>query len=73
VEDHDDMIILELTRHNGIRVAELGLALAAVAGIAFVFSAIAPLGRKPGTLLGGIALAAGAVLVLVAVHWGKFG
>ena len=67
------MIILALTRHDGTRLAELGLALAAIAGIAFVFSAIAPLGRKPGTLLGGVALAAGAVLLLVAIHWGKFG
>jgi hypothetical protein len=66
------MIILALTRHDGIRLAELGLALAAIAGVAFVFSAIAPFGRRPGTLLGGLALAAGAVLLLVAVHWGKF-
>ena len=48
---------------------------AAVAGVALAASG-APrrrFGRKPGSAIGGLALAAGAVLVIVAIHWGSFG
>ena len=67
------MILLALTKHDGLRLAELGFALAAVAGAALLLGALAPFGRKPGNVVGGLALAAGAVLLLVAVHWGHFG
>ncbi len=67
------MIILTLSRHSGLRVAELGLALTALAGLALLFGAVVPLGRKPGNALGGAALCIGGVLLLIAVHWGHFG
>jgi hypothetical protein len=67
------MIILALTHHDGIRLAELGLALTAIAGVAFFFSALVPERAKPGVLVAGGTLAVGAVLILIAVHWGRFG
>lgn len=67
------MTLLALTQHNGIRLAEVGLALAAVAGALLFVGAVTPFGRKTGNLLGGLALAVGSVLVIVAVHWGHFG
>jgi hypothetical protein len=50
----------------------VGFALAAVAGGVLALGAITPFGRKAGELTGGLALAAGAVLLVVAVHWGHF-
>jgi hypothetical protein len=73
MRDHGAMIILTLSRHAGLRVAELGFALTAVAGLAMLFGAVVPLGRKPGSIVAGAALAAGGVLLLIAVHWGRFG
>ncbi len=66
------MILLDFTHHTGLRIAELGFALIAGAGVAILFGALAPFGRKPGSALGGLALTAGAVLVIVAAHWGNF-
>lgn len=66
------MTLLALTKHGGLRLAEVGFALAAVAGVLFAIGA-APGGRRAGTFLGGIALAVGAVLLIVAAHWGHYG
>ena len=65
--------MLAITSHNGIRIAEVGFALAAVAGGLLVLGAITPFGRRSGTLLGGLALAAAGVLLVVATRWGHFG
>ncbi len=64
---------LALTEQAGVRLAEVGFALAAIAGGVLVLGALTPFGRKAGMLLGGLALAVGSVLVIVAVHWGQFG
>jgi hypothetical protein len=66
------MSIFAFTRHTGVRVGEIGFALVAIAG---VLSAVAPVTRlgKPGTVAGGVALAAGAVVVIIAIRWGSFG
>jgi hypothetical protein len=66
------MTLLAITRHTGIRLAELGFLLAAIAGALLVLSAIVPFGRRVGAGLGGLALAAGGVLLIVATHWGHF-
>lgn len=67
------MTLLALTQHNGVRLAEVGFALAAIAGGLLFLGAITPFGRKSGDLLGGACLAAGAVLVIIAIRWGSFG
>ncbi len=67
------MLIFAITHHNGIRLAELGFLLSAVAGVLFALGAMTPFGRRGGTLLGGLALAVGSVLLIVAAHWGHFG
>jgi hypothetical protein len=66
------MTIFAFTRHTGVRVAEIGFALFAIAGVLF---AVAPITRfsRPGTIAGGAALAAGALVVIVAIRWGSFG
>jgi threonine/homoserine efflux transporter RhtA len=67
------MTLLAITKHNGLRLAELGFVLAAIAGALFALSALTPGGRRGGNFLGGAALAAGGVLLVVAAHWGHFG
>jgi hypothetical protein len=66
------MNLLAITRHGGVRIAEIGFLLGAIAGAVLALGAVAPVGRKIGNLLAGVALAAGSVLVIVAVHWGHF-
>ena len=67
------LLLLAITRHTGIRLAELGFLLAAIAGALLLIEAIVPFGRRVGTALAGMALGAGAVLMIVATHWGHFG
>jgi hypothetical protein len=65
--------LLAITVHGGIRLAELGFLLTAVAGAAIVLAVLAPAMRTAAALIAGAALAAGSVLVIVALHWGHFG
>jgi hypothetical protein len=66
------MVLLAISHHTGIRLAELGFLLVAIAGALFLIGAIAPSGMRVGTGLAGAALAAGGVLMIVATHWGHF-
>jgi hypothetical protein len=66
------VFLLAISRHTGIRIAELGFLLAAIAGALLLIGAAFPFGRRIGTALGGLALAAGGVLLIVATHWGHF-
>jgi hypothetical protein len=66
------MTILAFTRHTGVRIAEIGFALVAIAGALLAVAPVTRLGRR-GTVAGGVTLAAGAVVVIVAIRWGSFG
>jgi hypothetical protein len=66
------MNILAITGHNGIRIAEFGFLLGAVAGGILALGALVPLMRM-WNFLAGAALAGGSVLLIVATHWGHFG
>ena len=57
------MNLLAITHHGGLRIAEVGFLLGAVAGAVLALGAIAPFGKKIGNLVAGIALAAGSVLL----------
>ena len=65
--------LLALTQHNGVRTSEVGFALIAIAGAAVAVGAVTSWGRRNGNLVGGILLVAGALLVIIATHWGHFG
>jgi hypothetical protein len=58
--------------HTGVRLAELGEALGAIGGLALLLGGLTPFGRRGGAVVGGLALAAGFVLLIVATHWGQF-
>jgi len=67
------VLLLAFARHTGIRLAELGFLLAAIAGGLLLIVAIVPVGRRVGAAFAGVALGAGGVLLIVATHWGHFG
>ncbi|HYA08638.1 MAG TPA: hypothetical protein VEG24_03560 [Gaiellaceae bacterium] len=64
------LLALSFSAHTTIRLEEVGALLGAVAGALLALGAVTPLGRRAGELFGGIALAAGSVLVILALHWG---
>lgn len=66
------MTIFAFTRHTGVRVAEIGFALVAIAGALLAVAPLTRLGRR-GAAAGGVSLAAGAVLIIIAIRWGSFG
>jgi hypothetical protein len=66
--------VLDLTRHNGLRLAEIGFLLILFSGIWLTAGSIPRLGlRRTRTIVAGVALAAGGLLLIVATHWGHFG
>jgi hypothetical protein len=68
------MLTLAITikAHTGVRLAEIGEALGAIGGLALLLGGLMPLSRRLGTLVGGLALTAGFVLLVIATRWGHF-
>jgi hypothetical protein len=66
------LIALVIKAHTGIRLAEVGEALGAIGGLILLLGASTPFGRRAGQALGGLALAAGFVLLVIATRWGHF-
>jgi hypothetical protein len=67
------MDLVAITVQGGIRLAEVGFLLEAIAGIVLALPVVAPAARQTVRFVSGVALAIGAVLLIVAVHWGHFG
>ena len=67
-------LILGFSQHTGDRLAEVGFLLFVIAGIWLAAAQIAWFKFAAGrTIVAGLALAIGGVLLIVAVHWGHFG
>jgi len=68
------MLTLAITikAHTGIRLAEVGEALGAIGGLALLVGGLTPFGRRAGAVLGGLAVAAGFVCLVIATRWGHF-
>ena len=66
-------MVFAMTHHTGVRLAEVGFLLIMIAGVWLVASQISAFrwGRIR-TIVAGVALAAGGVLLIVATHWGHF-
>jgi hypothetical protein len=68
------MHTIAMSPHAGIRLAEVGFLLVLFAGLWFAASAISFFGHaRFRTAVGGLALAAAGLLLIVAAHWGHFG
>ena len=65
---HPFLFVIKL--HTTIRLKELAAALIAVAGALMVIGSMMPMGRRGGQWLAGLALAAGGVIAVIALHWG---
>ncbi len=68
-------MIAAMTRHTGIRVAEVGFLLILIAGVWLACAQILDPARwgKFRTIVSGVLLAIGGLLLIIAVHWGHFG
>lgn len=67
-------LLAALSHRTGLRLAEVAFLLVAIAGVWLAAAEIPLLGRRLGrTLVAGLLLAAGGVLLIVAAHWGGFG
>ena len=64
-----------MTRHTGIRLAEVGFLLILVAGVWLVFAEILNPSKwgKFRTIVSGVLLAIAGLLLIIATHWGHFG
>ena len=65
---HPLLFVIKL--HTTIRLKELAAALIAVAGALMVIGSMMPMGRRGGQWFAGLALAAGGVIAVIALHWG---
>lgn len=64
------ILALSFNHKDALRLEEVAGALAAIAGAALFVGAMTPLARRTGQLLGGLALAAAGVLLVLAVRYG---
>jgi hypothetical protein len=65
------MLVLAFTHHTGVRLAEVGFLVFLFAG--GWLAAAAQLKAGTYRIVGGVGLALGAVLLVIAIHWGHFG
>jgi hypothetical protein len=63
-------LVFTIKAHTALRIAELGYLLGAIGGGLLVFGGMTD--RRAGITYGGLALAVGFVLLIVAAHWGHF-
>ena len=66
--------VLAITHHTGRDLAEVGFLLVVIAGVWLAAAQLPQLRwRVRRTIVAGIALAAGGVLLIIATRWGHFG
>jgi len=66
-------LILDFTKHTGVRLAEVGFLLILFAGVWLAVAHAAPKLGSTRSIVAGIALAIGGALLIIATHWGHFG
>lgn len=67
------LLAFTMTRHSGLRLAEVGELLGIVGGLAFLLGGMTPFAKRIGQTVGGLALTIAFVLLAVATHYGHFG
>jgi hypothetical protein len=67
-------VVFGLSPHTGVRLAEVGFLLVVFAGV-WLAAAQLPQLKLGGarTMIAGVALAIGGLLLIIATHWGHFG
>ena len=67
------LIALTITKHTGLRLAEIGELLGLIGGAALLLGGITPFGKRFGQTIGGLGIAVGFLLLIIATHSGHFG
>ena len=66
------LLALAITHKTGIRLAEVGELLGVIGGLALLVGGLTPFGKRIGQTIGGLGIALGFVLLVVATRWGHF-
>ena len=67
------MHTIALSHHTGLRLAEVGYLLFVIAGVWLVAAELSSRWAKVRSIVAGVLIAAGGILLIVAVHAGHFG
>ena len=66
--------VIAMSHHTGITLAEVGFLLIVIAGVWSVAAQLPAFKWKiVRSIVAGVALASGGVLLIIATHWGHFG
>jgi len=65
-------LAISISKVTGYRFAEVGEALGLLAGLALLLGGLTPFGKRFGQTIGGLGLAIGFALLIVATRWGHF-
>ncbi len=65
-------LAISITKHTGYRLAEVGELLGLIGGLALLLGGMTPLGKRMGQTIGGLGLALGFLLLIIATRWGHF-
>ena len=66
------LLAVTFTQHNGVVLAEIGEILGLLGGLAIVLGGITPFAKRIGHTVGGLGVALGFLLLVIATHWGHF-
>jgi len=67
-------MVVGLTDHTGVRIAEVGFLLLVFGGVWLASGQFLFFGHgRARTVVSGVAFALGGVLLIIATHWGHFG
>jgi hypothetical protein len=67
------LLAFTITKHTGLRLAEVGELLGLVGGLALLVGGMTPFGKRFGQTIGGLGIAIGFLLLIIATHSGHFG
>jgi hypothetical protein len=67
-------MVIGISAHTGVRLAEVGFLLMGIAGVWLAASSVPQL-KVAGarSAVAGVLLAVGCLLIIIAIHWGHFG
>ena len=66
------LLALTISKHTGLRLAELGELLGLIGGAALLLGGMTPFGKRMGQTIGGLGIGAGFLLLIIATHSGHF-
>ncbi len=66
------LLTITIKAHTGIRLAEISFLAGAIGGALLMLGGMTPLGRRAGQTFGGMTLAIGFILLIIATRWGHF-